>query len=349
MSIDGFISGTGGHNTNEKIAEIVGNSRTGRLFFASAYASWQGVTTIDDILSDEGVDDCAAVFGLDGYVTDPAAIELAQDLGWELQLVEQSGHPFHPKMGIAGGQSSSPYIDGADEGYIGSANFTQGGLETNVEAGIVTEEEEIVSQLREMARQFWEMSQAPKDVDIDSYASRYAKIERSRPNEQTQPGKGESSPSGDTSEVSVPPEIPTYSPEYATTAWVGLESFTGDYTFQIEFPRTPATVVRELIGDDEGAVMVECSDGIREMDFGFYRDNQMFRLNVPNDVRGVERARREETGIALIEKAEDSVAPIKLSILFDNPPSGRTASETIERSKRIGSLGETPTRLYGWF
>lgn len=349
MTTDAFISGTGEHRTSQKIREMVENSGSGRLFFASAYASWRGVTIINKILSETGIEDCSAIFGLDGCVTDPAAIERSRELGWNLRLVEQSGHSFHPKMALVGGGRSIPHIEGAVTGYIGSSNFTQGGLETNVEAGLITREEDIVSQLREMARQLWAMSTPPEEVDLDRYATRYAEIERTRPSEQTQPGKAESSTSGNEPEDTAPPETPSYHHRYATAVWVGLESFTGDYTLQIEFPRTPAEVVRNLIGEEGGDVLVQCSDGIREMDFHFYEDNQMDRLNVPNDVPGVERARREETGIALIEKADDSVAPVSLSILFDDPPRGRTASEIVERSKRIGSWGETSTRLYGWF
>src|SRR5690606_4878901 len=74
----------------------------------------------------------------------------------------------------------------------------------------------------------------------------------------------------------------------AAAAWTGLESFTGEYRFQIEFPRDAGEVLRRMLEPVGGTVVrVLCDDGqVREMRYRYYEDNAMFRLNVPNDTPG---------------------------------------------------------------
>lgn len=348
MPPDVFLTGTGEVTGNDKIRQMVNRSGTGRLFFASAYVSWAGVDRVKDALTELGTEECAAVFGLDGYVTEPSAIEYANELDWGLRLVEASANPFHPKIALAGGDRPSPYLDGSEYGFIGSSNFTKGGLETNIEAGLITQDSETVNRLRDVAQNVWEMSSPVTDVNLDEYSNRYAEIERMRSTEVTHPGKGETEQGEEESEFS---GRPAYNPDNASAVWVGLESFTGEHTFQVEFPKVAAAVVRNLISADqqEVEVKVECVDEPRDMLFSFYKDNQMDRLNIPNDVPGVSRAREAETGIALIEQNLEGDAPIQLSILFDDSEGRRTAADVEKRSKRVGTLQRTDTRAYGWF
>jgi len=350
MSNEVFLSGTGEESTAEKLAEMLDDEDTEWLFFASAYVTYHGVDKISTILDDLDIEHCAAVFGLDGYITQPAAIELARELGWSLRLARGT-HTFHPKIALTGSEPPNPFSDGPYAGYIGSANFTKGGFENNIETGLITRQDEILFGLNKIANDIWELADPAKEMDLDEYSSKYAEISRKRSRDLEPPGVGETTESEGgsdpaDSEDEEPPERPAYHPRHAIAAWAGLQSFTGDYTFQLEFPRTAGEIVKRLVGGIEGDVKVLCSDAVtREMTYKFYPDNGMFRLNIPNEVPGIETARDRKSGIAVVEENEDSDVPIKLDVIHDN----KVETETVQRSKREGSWGETLTRLYGWF
>ena len=137
------------------------------------------------------------------------------------------------------------------------------------------------------------------------------------------------------------------SQQFATAAWTGLQSFTGEYRFQIEFPRAAGEVIARLAGALKGGdVDVVCEDGsVRRMTYRFYMDNGMFRLNVPNDVLGVQWARANRDGVAMVSHGPEGGAPLRLAILQPGPE----ANEVIARSYVLNTWGRTSTRLYGWF
>ena len=347
MSDEIFLSGTGGKTTRDRLSELLSKTNAETLFFASAYVTQGGVSRIERILDDQQIELCVAVFGLDGNVTQPIAIESARELGWPLRLIEDSTHLFHPKLALAGGPPPHPFSKDIRGGYIGSANFTKGGLVDNIEAGLIVRDKDLLNDLREVANEIWDLAEPVDEVDVEAYARRYAKAARERPTDYQPPGVGASVTSEVGSEDdSKPPQKPTYNPIHATAAWAGLESFTGEFTFQLEFPRTAGEVIRSLVGSDEAKVDVACSDNkVRQMKYKFYEDNGMFRLNIPNEVPGVERARQEETGIGIVRKSDQPDLPLRLEIINDET----LVREFVQRSKREGSWGETSTRLYGWF
>lgn len=349
MTSDVFLSGLG-ITTLEKIEGILDDSETESLFFASAFVTQNGVDDISDALAAYGVENCGAVFGLDGYVTEPKAIESAQELGWTVRLVSSSSI-FHPKIALTGSGLPDPFSDGAQAGYIGSANFTGGGLDGNIEAGVITRDADLLSDLTTVADEICELATPIEEVDLADYASQYAEVARERPSESKSPGVGEftvdtEGTSPEDFEDTDIREEPSYEPIHATAVWAGLQSFTGEYTFQLEFPKTAGEIIQALTEDAGEEVSVLCSDDeIRDMTYTYYEDNLMFRLNIPNEVPGIETAREERRGIGLVEENDSDDAPIQLRIINDE----RDASEIIRRSMREGSWDQTSTRLYGWF
>ena len=81
------------------------------------------------------------------------------------------------------------------------------------------------------------------------------------------------------------------------------------------------------------------------MTFAFYAQNDMFRLNIPNDVPGVAHARASRTGLALVELAQPGLAPLQLTLSVDPAFIQRVHA----RSFAMGTWGQTPTRYYGWY
>ena len=345
MSDDVFLSGLGDDTTHNRLSGLLSETESDSLFFASAYVTQAGVNRIESLLDQHQIETCVAVFGLDGTVTQPSAIESAVSLGWTLRLIEGGDHHFHPKIALAGDSPPEPFAE-AHGGYIGSANFTKGGLIDNIEAGLVVYDGEIIDSLTDVAERVWGLAEPVESVDVDEYSDRYASAARERPPDYQPPGVG-SSLAGeiDSEDESKPPQQPTYSYDHATVAWAGLESFTGEYTFQVEFPKTAGEVIRSLLGANEAEINVYCSDmEVREMKYKFYENNGMFRLNIPNEVPGVEQARKEESGIAVVTENDRSDAPLNLEIIND----AERVEEFVSRSKREGSWDKTPTRLYGW-
>jgi hypothetical protein len=143
---------------------------------------------------------------------------------------------------------------------------------------------------------------------------------------------------------------PAVAAEFAVAAWAGLQSFTGEYRFQVEFPRDAGNVIRQLIRAQvqaDGRIDVYCPDDetTRLMQYKFYPDNGMFRLNIQNDVPGVAWAREHKDGLAVVEQGLQGGAPLRLRILHP----GADAREIIGRSASLGSWARTSTRAYGWF
>jgi len=346
MSDEVFLSGFDGKRTRDKLSQLLSETEAESLFFASAYVTLRGVSRIETILHESQVETCVAVFGLDGTITQPSAIESAIEADWILRLIEGGGNHFHPKIALAGGSTPEPFSD-VQGGYLGSANFTKGGLVGNIEAGLIVQEDNISGGLQEICEKIWESAEPVDNVDLGQYASRYAEKARNNPSDTQPAGVGASIGSEvDAENGSGPPDKPTYNTKHANIAWVGLESFTGKYTFQVEFPRKTAEVIRGIVDSDEQEVEVEvlCSDQKRKIEFTFYDDNQMDRLNIPNEVPGVEQARKEESGLAVVKQRDSDDVPIELEIINDEAD----VQEFVQRSKREGSWDETSTRLYGW-
>jgi PLD-like domain len=318
----------------------------------SAYVSTFGVKELIDIHLSRA-DECRLIAGLDGEITHPKSLRMAKDAGWAVRTGLSHQGIFHPKF-VLGGQKFAR--DGAIQNpscvYVGSANLTKGGLRSNVECGIVTREPDHLERFSEIFAKLWAESRALTDPMLDAYAIRFAERNRQRTAHDmkllgvaddvalvaTAPAQLQNRrPPGEWEHA-----IPTST---ATVGWAGLQSFTGEYQFQIEFPRAAGEVIQSLIGAGAAAnVDVECEDAVRAMNFHYYRDNSMFRLNVPFDVPNVAWARQNRNGIAVVSRGEPGGAPIKLRILR---PSGKMR-EIIGRSVALGTWGKTSTRLYGW-
>lgn len=345
MSFDIFLSEIGGETTKQRLSQLLSETEANSFFFVSAYVTYPGVSRVKNLLEEYQIEDCNAVFGLDGVVTQPSAIEYAIDLNWDVRFIESSDPHFHPKFAVSMGSSPDYKILG---GYIGSANFTKGGLSENIEAGILLQDDSVFSDLKSTVEDVWRVAEPVDSVDLEAYSEQYAKSSRDQSTGTQPAGVGADITSEvETVDESGPPEQPSYSPEYGSVAWVGLESFTGEARFQLEFPRDPAEVLRGMIDSVQNniEIAVLCPNGeTREMLYSWYDDNQMDRLNIPNDVQGVQQAREEESGLAVFRDVEHSEALIKLDIIHDE----EEIEEIVERSEREGTWGETSTRQYGW-
>ena len=94
------------------------------------------------------------------------------------------------------------------------------------------------------------------------------------------------------------------SEEAASVAWAGLQSFTGAYNLQIEFPKEAGLVLLRIFGNlsQDPSIDIHCADGeVRTFKYRFYEDNGMFRLNIPNAAPLVPWVRENRQGIAYVD------------------------------------------------
>lgn len=349
-----MVSGCGEEAQEQTIRRIVKEAAPAVAAIASAFVSTDGVRRMGDILSAGGVRQCRLIAGLDYFVTHPEALVMALDRGWQVRVGSGREGIFHPKLIVVGGAFGPHGVIRKVSGvYVGSSNLTRGGLQRNVECGWVSTSA-CPTSASDVFALMWQSSEPATQRLLRNYASRFAERARTRSVQELREVGVADCPvipvEIGSLKASRPPERAAVAEVFAVAAWTGLQSFTGEYRFQVEFPRQAGEVIEQIIGVSArrtGRFDVYCpEDGsVREMQYGFYSANSMFRLNVPNDVPGVAEARRTRDGVALVERGVPGGAPLRLRII--KPGAGM--NEVVGRSAALGTWGRTPTRLFGWF
>ena len=100
----------------------------------------------------------------------------------------------------------------------------------------------------------------------------------------------------------------------------------------------------EHLSQDAVIDIVCADDAVRTFKYSFYPDNGMFRLNIPNSTPLATWAREHKQGIAYIEYREPARA-----LYFEILRPGQSMMDIVYRSLALGTWGQTPTRLYGWY
>ena len=319
----------------------------------SAFVSYGGVENVNGLIAPIENCNCRLVAGTSHFITHPEALYRAVDLGWEVKLAQSPPAPaiFHPKLIVGGESFSEPNgIDGINLTYIGSANLTVRGFTMNKECGSFSEPP--TADYGTVFKHYWDEGTLADEAAIENYAAAFADRNRRRkPVDLDELGiSDQPNPQAPANlmDEPAPPQGAIRHP-VAAAAWAGLQSFTGDYTFQVEFPQAAGQVLRRMIEPyaHENMVDVYCEHNgqVAPMRYRYYVDNGMFRLNVPNETPGVEWARTNRAGIILIEAGPVGGAPIRLTIYRP----GNEVQEVESRSYALGTWGRTPTRLYGWY
>ena len=329
------VTSTTGSKLRATLQEVVNSVQPGVVGVVSAFLSRPGAKILAEMIASTSGASTRSVIGVSGAVTDPNAIVDLLDQGIHVRLADHPRGIFHPKLLIAGKRFlRSGEVSGPSCGYLGSANFTAGGFARNVEVGIVTTDVHICKELAETFGNLWKLGEEATESRIEDYRARFSARQQTRAIDDL-------SFLGVAQNDSPAPTIPT---AYAKAAWAGLESFTGEYTLQVEFPKRAGDALAVLLGTTDGAVEIDCSDNVkRQMRYRYYADNGMYRLNVPNDMPGAHWARTNHSGALLISRDEDSGA-LTLEII-----SGNRLKEVVDRSRMLGYFGHTRTRQYGWY
>ena len=329
------VTGLVGHPLHATLREAVALAHPGAVGVASAFLSRPGAEALVEIVrGGEAAVPVRSVVGISGAVTDPSAITYLLDRGIHVRLADHTGGIFHAKVLVGGEQFlQAGNLDVPSCGYVGSANFTTGGLVNNIEVGLVTTEVYLCKELADTFGLLWNLGVEATHDRIEAYRAQFAARQQTRAvNDLT---------FLEVTEGDYP--TPAILPAYSRAAWAGLESFTGEYTLQVEFPRRAGDALAVMLGTHDGVVEINCVDNIRrQMTYRYYVDNGMYRLNVPNEVPGVEWARANHSGALLVLRGDDGIPAVEVI-------SANRLEEVAERSKALGYWGQTTTRQYGWY
>ena len=321
---------------------------------AVAYVSVYGFNLVKKILHEGGVEEVRLVTDTKDGVTHPKALQSAVDSGWNVRVVGSSNRTFHPKLYVGGTEfGGSAGVADLSLVIAGSPNISLSGFRRNWECVFWSVAPHAVNSAGQAWRECWQAGVPATAERLSEYERAFARRNRSRKAEDLAAlGVGDDLPAqvdGVPEQGVAPPkkELKAISEAAASVAWAGLQSFTGEFYLQVEFPKEAGLVLQRIVSDlAQGEIVpILCADGeTRRFRFRFYERNGMFRLNVPNETPLVKWARKHKDGIALVEYNEANGG-----LYFEILPPGERMEDVVGRSLALGTWGRTPTRLYGWY
>jgi len=326
------VYGPGYGNLERELIQMATASRPRTVSVATAYLSDHGAAFILDLLSLRESRHARVIVSLTQRITKPTAIErLMSDGRVDVRALDPPQGIFHSKFLVghaADGRSAVCH-------YLGSGNFTWGGLVRNLETGWLTQDADACAWAADAFEALWTSAKPINTARLRDYAAKYRDAMMAR----DVAGIRELQIEDPETPRSPPTPISTAS---ARTVWAGLETFTGGASLQVEFPASAAIVLGEILPAGNRADFL-CDDGVsRSMLFNYYK-NHMHRLNVPGDVPLVDWVKQHHRGAAVVSRATDG--SLSFSIVRD-----RAQLDALrERSQLVGFLGQTPTRLFGWY
>lgn len=350
-----LLSGVDTYRLFDNLRSSLKGQRPEVIAVAAAFVSTEGVHQLAKLLGECGIKKCRLIAGIDNAITHPEALYDSIERGWEVRLGTRTKGIFHPKLMVAGQSfTRSSSVRDVRFVYVGSSNLTAGGLGSNVECGLIAEKPDSPSSASDAFSVLWRLAIPATEAALRDYAAHFAERARRRTAaDLIDLGLNDLQvvPKNPNDLINQPrPTRPALKTNFAVAAWTGLQSFTGQYRFQVEFPRDAGRVLSQLVrgyASEDGHIDVYCPDdeNTRQMQFRFYPQNGMFRLNVPNDVAGVDWVRKHKEGLAIVEQGPAGGAPLRIRFLMP----GTDASEIVGRSAALGTWGKTSTRAYGWY
>ena len=321
---------------------------------AVAYVSASGFSLVKKILDEGGVGEVRLVTDTRDGVTHPKALQSAVDSGWNVRVVDNLAGTFHPKLYVGGaGFDEAAGVADLTLAITGSPNLSHGGFLKNGECVFWSAAPHSRKSVARAWRNCWNAGVPATAERLAAYEKYFALRNRYRkPEDMVTLGIADSLPAntdGAPKKGVTPPKTAykAISEAAASVAWAGLQSFTGAYNLQVEFPKEAGLVLlrifKHLSGDD--TIEILCADTeVRTFKYRFYEDNGMFRLNIPNSTPLVTWAREHKQGIACVEYSEARGA-----LYFEVLPPGQSMMDIVDRSLALGTWGRTPTRLFGWY
>jgi hypothetical protein len=293
------------------------------------------------------------VIGLDDAVTQPDAIRLVMDMQSARVRVASIGaysRRFHPKVLYLDSRST------ADDALlmIGSANLTSAALEGNSEAVafLRTENEEDRRSCSNVWRALWRQGHVLGADELRDYERRYKRTKNIR-RRLLEASKRRGALPTTSPRLVLGDDVAELDPSHARVCWIECGSITAmgrELEFKAEqglyfgLPPTGAPPVSfDFRASDGSSVRLRMK----------YQENSMWRLQMNNGIPEVARGLRPRLASGKLGRSNDVAVFERTSQrnLFDirflklgSPAFARL----LEKCERLGTLGRTSARMYGW-
>ena len=333
------------------VASCIDHGKFDSARVAVAYATVSGARSLLAAFDNYGLQESQWLLGLDDSFTQPGAIKLLRSLQHSTVRIasfEKSGRRFHPKF-YAFARTERPR---ALSTMIGSANLTASAFHGNGEAAVLLDCTN--RQDRDAVNTAWDLLWAQGREPTDEYLRAYARLYKKRRrlhrklDEITNP-----EPAPDAALPVLASDEAEIDPSVARTCWIECGNVTA-MGRELEFKAEQGLFFGlDPRGGEPKSITFQTSDGSNVALRMKYQGNHMWRLQMNNDVPEVRaelRPRRKggklgcSPYVAVFTRVPRKRA-IRLHFLHLD---SKEFAALRQRTIRSGTLGQTPTREYGW-
>lgn len=339
------------NSVKEKLSEYLHTESYNIVYAAMAYVTISGVRDMLDALQSIPVSS-KWVIGLDDAISQPGAIDLAKgfrDSHVRVASFEEYNYRFHPKILYFKHSSDSNQA----MMMLGSVNLTRRALCDNVESAVFlfSEASEDIIELDRLWDSAWSTGQDLSTDCLESYKEKY-KLSKKYRNKASKERKSKNEESTEDSKDVLDSDLAEIDPSRATTCWIECGNVTA-LGRELEFKAEQGLYFGlDPHGEDPKELVFEVSDGNKVKLRMKYQDNQMWRLQMNNEVPEVAEGLRPTRSDGSLGRSPYVAVFIRkdqgvYSLRFVNLGS-EEYKVLRETTSDLGTLGKTTAREYGW-
>lgn len=329
---------------SDKIFSLVKKNKYDCFSTAVAYATIAGVRLITEIFeNNNNIFTSQWVLGLDDYFTQPSAIDLIktfQNSQLRITSSEYNGHKFHAKLYYFR-NSNNLFLPAL---MLGSANLTRKAFTKNIElVTLYSSENKAESiKLESIWKQFWKLGENISNDELENYRIKFKEnMERSQiPNDKE---------IGDKKEILMS-DSSLVDPALANLCWIEVGKITGFQHEQLEIKAEQAIFFGLKKKGGQGSIINIVTSNGNSVSVPFkYRNNAMWRLNLPNEIPEVKndlRPKGKRSLLVAVFTKKGMHGPVKLEFIARN---SKRFKDIENKSNLLGTIGKTSSRLYGWY
>ena len=231
---------------------------------AVAYVSASGFSLVKSILDEGRIGEVRLVTDTKDGVTHPRALRSAVESGWDVRVVDSLAGTFHPKLYVGAARfDDDAGVADVSLAITGSPNISHGGFLRNGECVFWS-----AAPHRSAAQAWlkcWNAGVGATEARIREYERYFTQRNRyRRPDDLVAlgiadniPEKADGVPKRGVRSPRV--EHGAISDTAASVAWAGLQSFTGEYRFQVEFPKEPEKSSVVFLATSRATSLLKCT------------------------------------------------------------------------------------------
>ena len=317
------------------LIELIESTKPSMIGIAVAYVSTYGFFKLKSILDEYSIKNVVLLTCTKDYVTEPEALSYALESKWSVRVLNPTEGIFHAKIYIGAQSTNVKSMKELSMLMVGSSNLSKNGMYINTECMYWTKSKKELQTYKEIWLKCIKRSTKLTTKELEQYITHYEEHNKDLSGEQKRRlGLQEALDSGENPDL-----------KNAKVSWVGLETITGEYQFQLEFPRESGLALQRLfdkVSKDNVAQIFYEGEGSFEFTLRVYQNNQK-RLGCKPSVPMVEWIRENKRGIMKIEYRA-SLHRLYYKVLTDE----KEIAHLIKETEQLGNLDHTSTRKCGW-